>query len=195
MFQLLCFFALTVLTGCSLLGLGGKSEADEAQKTAVPAKAVRKDLSAALSKFAKKPEVIARLKTLENRISSKKELEQYSKALPYMKSADERIEFLQLEGFEERQEWLRTENFPSRPNVAEDDMKEMVTAQDISLGMPSNLVKRSWGDPDSVEVSGNPQFKNERWRYDTYVSTPDGYRMEKKFVYFEGGKVVGWEVD
>jgi len=28
-----------------------------------------------------------------------------------------------------------------------------------------------------------------------YVATPDGYRSEKRYVYFESGKVVGWETE
>ena len=35
------------------------------------------------------------------------------------------------------------------------------------------------GDPDKIEVSGNPQFKNERWKYNNYISTKEGYKLEK----------------
>jgi hypothetical protein len=74
-------------------------------------------------------------------------------------------------------------------------MKDLVDAQDIALGMPQALVRQSWGDPDSIDASGNPQFRNERWHYYKFVSSQDGYKPERKTVYFEGGKVVGWEIE
>jgi len=136
-----------------------------------------------------------RLKQLENSLSTRKETEQYSKALPWFRNDQERVDFLSLPGFEARQKWLNDQSFNSRANATKSEMHDLIEAQDIALGMPQSLVRQSWGDPDSVEVSGNPQFKNERWRYHKYVSTQDGYKPEKKVVYFEGGKVVGWEVE
>lgn len=135
------------------------------------------------------------LKQLENALSTRKETEQYSKALPWFTNDQERIQFLRLPGFEARQKWLSDNNFSSRSSTVMTSMKELVEAQDIAVGMPQSLVRQAWGDPDSVEVSGNPQFKNERWRYNKFVSTQDGYKPEKKIVYFEGGKVVGWELE
>ena len=136
-----------------------------------------------------------RLKQLENSIATKKELEQYSRVLPYLKNEDERIYFLSLPGYEAKQKWLRDENINSRTMQAQENYRELIEAQDIGLGMTQALVRKSWGEPESVEVSGNPQFRNERWRYSKYVSTRDGYKPEKKLVYFEGGRVVGWEVE
>ncbi|MFN7729645.1 MAG: hypothetical protein ACK5P7_10855 [Bdellovibrio sp.] len=136
-----------------------------------------------------------RLKQLENSISTKKELEQYSRVLPYLKDEDERIYFLSMPGYEARQKWLKDENINSRTLQAGETYKELIEAQDIGLGMTQNWVRKSWGEPDNIEVSGNPQFRNERWKYNKYVSTPDGYKLEKKIVYFEGGRVVGWDVE
>ncbi len=59
--------------------------------------------------------------------------------------------------------------------------------------MPAELVRRSWGSPDNVDVAGNPLYGNERWRFKRYSPSPEGYRLQSKLVYFEGGKVVGWE--
>jgi len=115
--------------------------------------------------------------------------------LPWFKNDQERLDFLNQGSFEQKQKWLNEQNFMSRPQQITSEMKELVDAQDITLGMPQSLVKKSWGEPDAVEVSGNPQFRNERWRYNKYVSTNDGYKAEKKSVYFEAGKVVGWEVE
>jgi hypothetical protein len=135
------------------------------------------------------------LRHLENALSTRKEVEQYSKVLPWFKNDAEKIEFLKLPGFEARQQWLQDNDFSSRSQSVTDSMKDLVDAQDIAVGMPEALVKKSWGEPETVEVSGNPQFRNFRWHYNRYVSTPDGYKKERKVVYFEGGKVVGWEVE
>jgi hypothetical protein len=136
-----------------------------------------------------------RLKKLENALSLKKEIDQYSRALPWFKNDEEKIEFLSLPNYEVRQKWLLETDYGSRIQRIKNQMKELVEAQDIAVGMPEDLVKKSWGDPEGVDVSGNPKFKNQRWRYQKFVSTQDGYRQEKKTVYFEGGKVVGWEVE
>lgn len=136
-----------------------------------------------------------RLKNLENSLTGKKEIEQYSKALPWFENEEERAEFLSLLGFEQRQQWMQNKNFPARANKSLSSMQSAVEDNDIVIGMPQPLVIKSWGEPESVEVSGNPKFKNERWKYSRYISTQDGYKAEKKIVYFEGGKVVGWEVE
>lgn len=134
------------------------------------------------------------LKRLENAISTDRELEQYSKALPYFKSDEEKVEFLAKETFEERQRFLQERKFPTRAQTLTSELSELVEAQDIAIGMPSSLVRKSWGEPTRIEVSGNPKFKNERWIYHKYISTPDGYKPETKLVFFEGGRVVGWEI-
>lgn len=137
----------------------------------------------------------SRLQNLENSLSTKKEVEQYSKALPWFKNEEERLDFLSRGNFEEKQKWLNEKSFLARPQSVTSEMRELVEAQDIMVGMPQSLVKRSWGEPDLIEVAGNPSFRNEKWRYSRYVSTSDGYKPEKRIVYFEGGKVVGWEME
>lgn len=136
-----------------------------------------------------------RLKQLENSLQTRKEVEQYSKALPLFKNDEEKIEFLSISTFEARQSWLDRRKFMSRANTLNVDFREIVDAQDIALGMTQNLVRKSWGEPTAIEYSGNPLLKNERWKYQKFVSTPDGYKSENKLVYFEGGKVIGWEID
>ena len=140
-------------------------------------------------------ETKTRLKQLENTLQSKKEMEQYSRTLPFLRDDNEKIYFLSLAGYEARQKWLKDEDINSRAQQSVETYRELVEAQDIGLGMTQILVKKSWGEPESVESSGNPQFRNERWHYSKYVSTPDGYKLEKKRVYFEGGRVAGWEVE
>lgn len=136
-----------------------------------------------------------RLKQLENSLRTKKEVDQYSKALPFLEGEHERIEFLEQPGYEARQKWMVNNRFTERPGRTQREMMELVEAQDIAVGMPQHLVKKAWGEPEYIEVSGNPKFRNERWRYSKYVSTPEGFKLEKKVVYFEAGKVAGWEVE
>lgn len=65
-------------------------------------------------------------------------------------------------------------------------------ANDIFLGMPMERVKQAWGTPRRVEVAGNPELLNQRWIY------PDGpferFGSNARIIYFERGRVVGWEV-
>lgn len=138
---------------------------------------------------------LVQIKKLEATIGSRREVDQYSKALPWFETDEEKSEFLRLPDFESKQAWLNEKNFGQRAQKVQAEMEDLVAAKDIAIGMPAQLVKRSWGEPDSVEVSGNPQFKNERWKYNKYISSNDGYKAEKKIVYFEGGRVVGWEIE
>ncbi|WP_347356973.1 hypothetical protein [Bdellovibrio sp.] len=135
------------------------------------------------------------IRQLERSLSSRKEREQYSKILPWLKSDAEKIDFLSVPSIEGRQQWINRNNIWSRSQAPHEEMKGLIETQDIAVGMPQDYVKRSWGDPMSVEVSGNPIYKNERWKYQKFVSAPEGYRKETRYVYFEGGRVVGWETE
>lgn len=136
-----------------------------------------------------------RVRELEKNLHSGKEREQYSKVLPWFRGDDEKAEFLALPSLEARQQWINTHGIWDRAKMPAPEMKELIETQDISVGMPRDYVKKSWGDPQAVEVSGNPIYHNERWKYQRMVSTPDGYKKETRFVYFESGRVVGWETE
>jgi hypothetical protein len=131
----------------------------------------------------------------ERRLKSHKERELYSKLLPWFRNEKERLEFLSIPSLSEKQSWAQEKRIWSRAKNPNEEMRGLIQSQDIAIGMPMDYVVRSWGDPIFREVSGNPLFKNERWRYVRSVSTPDGFRQEKRSVYFEGGKVVGWETE
>lgn len=137
----------------------------------------------------------ARLRQLEAGLTSKKDLDQYSKALPFLEGENEKIEFLEISDFERKQEWLLQKKIFNRGSTLEDTFADLIKVKDLAVGMTQSQVRRSWGEPEGIEVSGNPSFKNEKWKYSRYVSTTDGYRSERRFVYFEGGRVVGWEVE
>jgi hypothetical protein len=136
-----------------------------------------------------------KVRDLERTLSSKKEREQYSKVLPWLRSDDEKIAFLSIPSVEGRQQWINRENIWARSQAPAEEMKSLIDSQDIAVGMPADYVRRSWGEPQAIEVSGNPIYKNERWKYQRQVSTAQGYRQETRHVYFESGRVVGWETE
>jgi hypothetical protein len=136
-----------------------------------------------------------KVRELERTLDSKKAREQYSKVLPWLAGDPEKIEFLSIPSIEGRQQWMNRKNIWSRAQVPKAEMKELIETQDIAVGMPQDYVKRSWGEPAAVEVSGNPIYKNERWKYQRFVSSASGYRKETRYVFFEGGRVVGWETE
>ena len=136
-----------------------------------------------------------RLNLLERRLDSQKEKEQYSKILPWFKSDAERIEFLSIPSVEGRQAWVLQNNIGRRAQAPESHIKEALQEGDISMGMAQEFVRKAWGEPQEKQTSGNPLYKNEKWRYTRYVSSSEGYRKETRHVYFEGGKVVGWETE
>lgn len=136
-----------------------------------------------------------KVRELERTLDTKKEKEQYSKVLPWLRDDLERIQFLSIPNLEGRQSWINNRNIWSRAQGTNREAKDLIENQDIAVGMPMELVKKSWGEPSSVEVSGNPLYKNEKWRYQKYNSSSDGFRQEKRIVYFEAGKVVGWETE
>jgi hypothetical protein len=135
------------------------------------------------------------LKDLEKSLDSRMEKEQYSKVLPWLKDDEEKVELLSIPSLEGRQSWINRNNIWARAKVPANRMKELIDAQDIAVGMPMEYVRRAWGDPIAVEVSGNPVYKNERWKYMRNVPGSDGFHQQKRFVYFEGGRVVGWDTE
>ena len=135
-----------------------------------------------------------KVRALERGLDSQKERIQYSKVLPWLESDEEKIDFLLIPSIEGRQAWINKNRIWSRAKNLK-DYSDVMEAQDIAMGMPADYVKKSWGEPDGIEVSGNPIYKNERWKYLKQISTPQGYRQEKRLVYFEGGRVVGWETE
>lgn len=135
-----------------------------------------------------------KLRELERSLDSQKERLQYSKILPWLASDNEKIEVLSIPSIEGRQVWINKNKIWSRAKALK-HFDEIVESQDIALGMPQDYVRKSWGEPTQIETSGNSIYKNERWQYLKQVSTPQGYKQESRLVYFEGGRVVGWETE
>ena len=135
-----------------------------------------------------------KLRQLERTLDSEKERLSYSKVLPLFQTDQEKIEYLSIPSIEGRQSWVNRNKLWSRLK-SNKDFQDMVESQDLTLGMTQDLVRKSWGDPDSVEHSGNPIYKNERWKYTRESPSLNGYKRERRYVYFEGGRVVGWETE
>ena len=109
-------------------------------------------------------------------------------------SDQEKVDYLSYPTIEGRQAWVIRNKIWSRAK-SDKDFLDVVDSQDLTLGMNQELVRKSWGEPESVEHSGNPIYKNEKWRYVRDVPSPNGYKRERRYVFFEGGRVVGWETE
>lgn len=133
------------------------------------------------------------LRQLERSLDSQKERLSYSKVVPWLNTDLEKIEYLSIPSLEGRHAWVRKNKVWLR--AKNQNFHDLIEDQDISVGMTTDLVKKSWGQPDSVEYSGNPIYKNERWKYNRQVPSQNGYHHEKRYIFFEGGKVVGWETE
>lgn len=69
---------------------------------------------------------------------------------------------------------------------------EALRIRELILGMDMRDVRTAWGEPGEVQIAGNPAMGNQRWIYYTSPSLRWGLR-QARVVYFEGGKVAGWE--
>lgn len=135
------------------------------------------------------------VRELEQKLSSKKEKDQYSRILPLLQGDPEKIQFLSIPSIEGRQAWINRNNIWQRGASVNPDLYEAAESGDLALGMTEELVRRSWGEPQSVDVSGNPSYRNQKWKYSRNVASDQGYRTQNRYVYFEGGRVVGWETE
>ncbi len=135
-----------------------------------------------------------KVRELERTLDSEKERKHYSKVLPFLLMDKEKIDYLTIDSIEGRQAWVNRNKIWSRIK-SNRNFQELIESQDIAVGMTADLVKKSWGEPEAVDHSGNEVYKNERWKYTRDIPSPSGYKRERRFVYFEGGRVVGWEAE
>lgn len=64
---------------------------------------------------------------------------------------------------------------------------DMSLERPITLGMSKDDVASTWGQPTQVDYAGNPVYQNERWSF---------WRNGRaNYIYFESGKVSGWELE
>lgn len=135
-----------------------------------------------------------KVRQLERGLDSPRERLNYSKVLPLFANDQEKIDYLSIPSIEGRLAWVNRNKLWNRDKTNPDFMA-LTETQDITLGMSQELVRKSWGEPQQVEHSGNPIYKNERWKYTRELPTVSGYKRERRYVYFEGGRVVGWETE
>jgi hypothetical protein len=134
-----------------------------------------------------------RLKRAEGRLSTKREKKQYYGVRAALKNDRERLYFLSLPTYEAKERWAQTRGLGAKDETYSEEVAKIIEGNDIILGMTQKAVMESWGDPDAVETAGNPLYGYERWKYNRYISGNEGYQKELRVVYFEGGRVVGWE--
>ena len=133
------------------------------------------------------------LSQLENSLESSEEKRQYYKYKSIMVSDLQRMYFLQLPSVNARERWIQSSKLIDKSQVYSDEMAEVIEKQNLVVGMFKKAVIESWGDPDVIEYAGNPVYGNERWKYIKLISSNNGFDKQIRMVYFEAGKVVGWE--
>jgi len=131
----------------------------------------------------------------ERRLEGKQERERYFEAKPYLRSDDERLNYLNLESSVAREGFLAARKIGGEKTDHPPEVQMVIGQNDIMLGMTRAAVRDSWGPPDEVEVAGQPMYGNERWHYTEQVTSSEGYATERRIVIFEAGRVVGWETN
>jgi hypothetical protein len=130
----------------------------------------------------------------EANLEGRREREQYFRYKPHMRDDLERLEFLSLPSFNARQRWLEARGINDGFGASHPpEIQALVEINDITLGMTKQAVRDSWGVPEFIEVAANPIYGNERWFYREETSSPEGYKAHERWVYFESGRVSGWQ--
>lgn len=133
------------------------------------------------------------LKRHERELEGRAEKEQYYRAKPLLKNDSERLRFLGLASTAKRDRYLASIGIDGDTITHPPEVQQLIDENDIAAGMTKQAVRDAWGAPDGVEVAGNPMYGNEQWHYSEQVTSSEGYMTEKRVVFFEGGRVVGWE--
>ncbi len=135
------------------------------------------------------------LARLEKTLDYDAEKKQYYSYKPYFKNDSERIQFLQLPSREARERWASNRGLKTTESSFDTPTSALIENNDIGKGMSKSAVQQSWGNADLEEAAGNPVYGNERWIYNKLMSTEEGYKQEKRIIYFEAGRVIGWETN
>lgn len=131
------------------------------------------------------------LTELEERLSgSKKEQELYYRHTSFMKNNRERIEFLMLPGFYEKEKWIK-EKWGSSPPIRNRYLK-VIRKRNVVLGMNQKEVRQSLGPPDRIFVAGQALYRNEAWQYIKMYPGKTKFRKMVFTLFFEKALVVGW---
>lgn len=112
---------------------------------------------------------------------SEEALSVYQKYVHHFKTISEKIYYLRLP-YHERYSYLEARGIVA-PKAFSWHLP--TSESEINLGMSKTEIISRLGQPQRVEIAGNPRFENERWLYAEQGSP--------KYIYFESGKVGGWE--
>lgn len=176
----------------------GNQQAFGRDRRAVERGSVRKELvrSRDESLYDNEEEAISArmaLRKAEQALEGRQEREQYFSNKPYMRSDRERLRFLRLSSYEERERWLNANGIGVGSGRHPASIQPLVDVNDIAVGFTKQAVRDSWGEPELIEVAGNPIYGHERWHYSEQTSSTEGYRSQRRVIYFESGRVIGWE--
>lgn len=70
----------------------------------------------------------------------------------------------------------------------------------LTIGMSMRDVEQIWGQPDTIFAAGEVNLGHQKWIYSTQKQMVEGHLLpqqnlvEDRVVYFEQGKVIGWEI-
>lgn len=134
-----------------------------------------------------------KLQQMEDQLDYSMEKKQYYGYKPYFKTDSERIHFLSLPNREVRERFAKARGIAAVNNQIGAESLRAIENTDVHKGMLREAVVQSWGEPDLKEVAGSDVYGNERWHYKKLVSSEEGYKQETRILYFESGRVVGWE--
>jgi hypothetical protein len=103
----------------------------------------------------------------------------YTKYKKKIGSTSERIYFLKLPASE------RLDYLEARGLLETAERAPASQSSQVGMGMTKDQVLGSYGKPQRIEIAGNPSYENERWQYVINGAS--------KYIYFEAGRVEGWE--
>ncbi len=124
------------------------------------------------------------LQELEEQLTDH-EYNHYQKHKNKLPRLSDKIYFLKLKGLRAKDEYLYRKGHVE--DFLQNSPQEMQAIRDreIVLGMTKQNVIESWGQPVKVDFAGDPRHENERWAFFYYGKI--------RYVYFENGRVRGWE--
>ena len=158
-------------------GRDWESKSDRMHRTPASESEVQEDLS--------RRSLNQELRHLEGKLSENS-LEFYEKYKSRLSTTSEKIYFLKLP-YNERKDYLASRGFLKVESQSMQPREQAYSHRQsqVITGMSKSAVMSNFGEPTSVEVAGNPSFENERWLYSVNGAT--------KYIYFESGRVQGWE--
>ncbi len=129
------------------------------------------------------------LRAREENLRPGLERRQYDNFRAYL-TERERLEFLRLPTLEAREKYMQNKG---AIGTAATVSNYTASNPSVRLGMGKKTVKDMLGEPDQVEFAGSPVYGNERWQYTVESSNERGFQKKTRVIYFEGGRVVGWQ--